>query len=106
MSANGTKRTSLVALHMSAFGGKADIARTRRISAAQVSFVMRLDFAAAGVKAVKGVTPPSNSRSLGRSRVGRNRALEVGQLATWDKANFLQRCEVLLRFVRLAEYQV
>jgi hypothetical protein len=26
MSAIGTKRTSLVALHMSAFGGKADIA--------------------------------------------------------------------------------
>jgi hypothetical protein len=27
MSAIGTKQTSLVALHMSAFGGKADIAR-------------------------------------------------------------------------------
>ena len=30
MSAIGTKRTSLVALHMSAFGGKADIASRRR----------------------------------------------------------------------------
>ena len=29
MSAFGPKRTSLVALHMSAFGGKADIARAR-----------------------------------------------------------------------------
>ena len=28
MSAIGTKRTSLVALHMSAFGGKADIRQT------------------------------------------------------------------------------
>jgi hypothetical protein len=30
MSAIGTKRTSLFALHMSAFGGKADIAPTCR----------------------------------------------------------------------------
>ena len=30
MSALGTKRTCRVALHMSAFGGKADIARTCR----------------------------------------------------------------------------
>ena len=38
MSAIGTKRTSLVALHMSAFGGKADIALSVALTFGGLSF--------------------------------------------------------------------
>ena len=37
MSAIGTKRTYRVALHMSAFGGKADISNRRKIELARVT---------------------------------------------------------------------